>query len=47
MARFEELLETLAGDDKVHLPLAPVRGVSAKRLRNRLADFLAKAMAQP
>jgi transcriptional regulator of arginine metabolism len=45
MARFSELLGTLAGDDTIFL--APVRGVTAKRLRGRLAEFLARAMARP
>jgi len=45
MARFEELMGTLAGDDTIFL--APARGVSARRLSARLAQFLAKAMSAP
>jgi transcriptional regulator of arginine metabolism len=45
MARFSELLGTLAGDDTIFL--APVRGVTSKQLRARLSEFLARAMAPP
>jgi transcriptional regulator of arginine metabolism len=45
MARFEELMGTLAGDDTIFL--APARGVSARKLRLRLEAFLSKAMAAP
>ena len=45
MARFEELLGTLAGDDTIFL--APARGASARKLCSRLKEFLSKAMEAP